>query len=156
MRQHSTAADLPKPPHLAKETAAAGTCGCAEARPEETPAAAPAGHLMHESAMDWVLLLPLEETKGGGAGAGWRGGEWVLSGVSTGAEEQRLRRGGSDAQLLRSPRGRRAGTGRGAQREKKNERAVPLLRWPLLGSKMQEVGDRPFRLLAATVRRMNT
>jgi hypothetical protein len=119
MRQHSTAADLPKPPHLAKETAAAGTCGCAEARPEETPAAAPAGHLMHESAMDWVLLLPLEETKGGGAGAGWRGGEWVLSGVSTGAEEQRLRRGGSDAQLLRSPRGRRAGTGRGAQREKK-------------------------------------
>ena len=60
MRQLPAAAavDLPKP-HLAKETAAIGDGGGAAAR----RAAAPAGHLMQESAMDWA-------TK-----PGWRGWE---------------------------------------------------------------------------------
>jgi hypothetical protein len=64
MRQHSTAADLPKPPHLVKETAAAGACGGASARP--------AGHLIQESAMEMEsgeraggFLLWKRETKGG-------------------------------------------------------------------------------------------
>lgn len=51
MRQHP-AADLPKP-HLVKETEAAGAGPTAAARGAEA-AAAPAGHLMQERAMDWV------------------------------------------------------------------------------------------------------
>jgi hypothetical protein len=67
MRQHPPpAADLPKP-HLAKETAAVGDGGGAAAR----RTAAPAGHLMQDSAMDWASsvgrawLPSLEETKSG-------------------------------------------------------------------------------------------
>jgi hypothetical protein len=87
MRQHSRAADLPKPPHLVKETAAAGACGGAAARPEET-AAAPAGHLMQESAMEMEsgeraggFLLWKRETKGVTSRLE-RGRVGALSGVS--------------------------------------------------------------------------
>jgi uncharacterized protein YbjT (DUF2867 family) len=118
MRQHAAAAapDLPRPPQLAKETAAAVANGCAAARRAETAPAA-AGHLMQESAMGLAFLsrsrararglLALEETRSGwptGYGAGFYRGyrRW-------GERAEEERRPG----LLRSPRGRqpRAGTG---------------------------------------------
>jgi len=89
MRQLPAAAavDLPKP-HLAKETAAIGDGGGAAAR----RAAAPAGHLMQESAMDWASsiggargFLRRGRRVGGGKDGttSWRRGVLgVLSGVS--------------------------------------------------------------------------
>nr|CAB3486561.1 unnamed protein product [Digitaria exilis] len=77
MRQHpaAAAADLPKP-HLVKETAAAGAGPTAAARGAEA-AAAPAGHLMQERAMDWTKWDEQVET----------GRPGVLSGVSKGGRE---------------------------------------------------------------------
>jgi hypothetical protein len=68
MRQHAAAAaeaDLPRPPHLAKETAAAAVAnGARRAEP-----VAPAGHLMQESAMGSEPYFPQSVT---GAGVGAR------------------------------------------------------------------------------------
>lgn len=66
MRQHPAAvADLPRPPHLAKETAAAAVAnGAHRAEP-----VAPAGHLMQESAMGSEPYFPQSVT---GAGVGAR------------------------------------------------------------------------------------
>jgi hypothetical protein len=97
MRQLPAAAavDLPKP-HLAKETAAVGDGGGAAAR----RAAAPAGHLMQESAMDWATK-PGVERMGIGM-TSWRRGR-VLGFYRAYRRTEEERRHG----LLRSPRGSR-------------------------------------------------
>ena len=141
MRQHPAAAvDLPRP-HLAKETAAIGDGGGAAAR----RAAAPAGHLMQESAMDWATK-PGVERMGIGM-TSWRRGRvlgfyraYRRTEGDKATEEQR-RQG-----LLRSPRGSREPASRssaaqaGRAQIKKYEDACGQRRsFVGLGSKTQEL-----------------
>jgi len=101
MRQHAAAAaaDLPKPPHLAKETAAAVANGCAAARRAEAAPAA-AGHLMQESAMgsdclsgSRARLPPWRRRVGRGWPAGYGAGRGFIGGIEEGTSGLRKRGG---------------------------------------------------------------
>lgn len=159
MRQHAAAAaavaDLPKPPHLAKETAAAVANGCAAARRAD---AAAAGHLMQESAMGSEFLsgscLPWRRRGGDDQLDTGRGGAGFYRGYRRGGERaEEERRPG----LLRSPRGSRE-EGRLQLREIKKYNTLrggcllPPLRASVAAARVKNArAVCTFRLLAATV-----